>query len=174
MLMGALLLSQGGARAIIIYLIVYLFMNVGAFLVVIAVYDSEGSFDIPAYEGLYRRNPWLAFAMTVFLLSLIGFPPLAGFMGKLYLFLAVLKRGFLTVAVVAALNSVVAVFYYVRVIRAMVIDPGKESEPLRVAPIAAVLIGVLTVPNILLILVWTRVDRLASHAASILGSYLPY
>ena len=170
MLMGLLLFSQDGAVAILVYLIVYLFMNIGAFLVLIAVYDSEGSFEIDAFNGLFRRNPWMAVAMTMFMLSLIGFPPMAGFMGKLYLFLAVLKHGQITVAVVAGINSVIAVWYYLRIVRAMMIDESPRTDPLPVSPLSSALIGVMAAPNLLLILVWPLVDDLALQASSVIAA----
>lgn len=170
MLMGALLLTQDGAEAIVIYLIAYLFMNVGAFLVVIAVYDSEGSFDVSAFNGLYRRNPWLAVTMTIFLLSLIGFPPLAGFMGKLYLFLAVLRHGQTTVAIIAAVNSVIAVWYYLRVVRAMVIDESPAVSPVRVGAWNWGLIIAMAVPTVMMVFVWRAVALLAAGATSIIAT----
>ncbi|MFN7971605.1 MAG: NADH-quinone oxidoreductase subunit N [Acidobacteriota bacterium] len=170
MLMGLVLFSQEGAKAILIYLVVYLFMNIGAFLVVIAVHDSEGSFDVTAFNGLFRRNPFLAVSMTVFLLSLIGFPPFSGFMGKLYLFMAVLQRGKVLLAVVGALNSVVAVWYYVRVMRAMIIDEQDRPGPLAVAPWNTALIALMVVPNCVLILLWKHVDTFASVATRTLAA----
>ena len=92
-LMGVVALSENGARSILVYLFAYLFMNLGAFLVVTLVHNQDGTFDLRDYPGLYRRCPGLTVAMSIFLLSLMGIPPLVGFMGKLYVFAAVIERG---------------------------------------------------------------------------------
>ncbi len=92
-LMGVVALSENGARAMMVYLLAYLFMNLGAFLVVTLIHNQDGTFDLRDYPGLYRRAPFLTVAMAVFLLSLMGIPPLVGFMGKLYVFAAVIESG---------------------------------------------------------------------------------
>src|SRR5712692_6763446 len=113
-MMGVVALSQNGVRGLMVYLLAYLFMNLGAFLVVTLVHLHEGSFDLRDYPGLYRRAPFLTLAMAIFLLSLMGIPPLVGFMAKLYVFAAVIERGpdYWWYAVVGALNAAVAAFYY--------------------------------------------------------------
>ena len=92
--------TKMGEDAILFYLLTYLFANVGAFAVVIAVSNLIRSDEIDDYSGLNRRSPFLAFAMLVFLLSLAGVPPLAGFIGKLYIFLAAIKEELYTLIIV--------------------------------------------------------------------------
>lgn len=130
-LMGVVALSENGARAIMIYLLAYLFMNLGAFLVVTLIHAHEGTFDLRDYPGMHRRAPLLTAAMAVFLLSLMGIPPLVGFMGKLYVFGAIIEKGprFWWFAVVGAVNAAVAAYYYARVLKTMVIDAGNEEKP---------------------------------------------
>ena len=82
LLMGIVALSENGARGLLVYLAAYLFMNLGAFLVVTLVHLHEGSFDLRDYAGLYRRAPLLTVAMAFFLLSLVGIPPFVGFLGQ--------------------------------------------------------------------------------------------
>ena len=77
----------------LVYLLAYLFMNLGAFLVVTLIHNQDGTFDLRDYPGLYRRAPFLTVAMAIFLLSLMGIPPLVGFMGKLYVFAAIMEKG---------------------------------------------------------------------------------
>ena len=101
-MMGIVALSENGARSILVYLLAYLFMNLGAFLVVVLVHNQDGTFDLRDYPGLYRRAPFLTVAMAVFLLSLMGIPPLVGFMGKLYVFAAAIEGGLYTLAVAGA------------------------------------------------------------------------
>ena len=104
-------------------------MNLGAFLVVTLVHLHEGSFDLRDYPGLYRRAPLLTVAMAFFLLSLVGIPPFVGFLGKLYVFAAVIEQGYGWYAVVGAVNAAIAAYYYFRVIKVMVIDAGNEDKP---------------------------------------------
>src|SRR5512134_1600399 len=94
-MMGVVALSANGARGVMVYLLAYLFMNLGAFLVVTLVHLQDGTFDLRDYPGLYRRAPLLTVSMAIFLLSLMGIPPLVGFMGKLYVFAAVIEKGYI-------------------------------------------------------------------------------
>ena len=129
MLMGLCAASTVGVQSVMIYLLVYLVMNLGAFLVVIVVAQATGSESIDAYRGLGRRNPLAALSFAVFLFSLTGLPPFAGFTGKWYLFVAVLQNyampggGWYTaLAVIGALNSAVSLYYYMRIARAMFLE----------------------------------------------------
>jgi NADH-quinone oxidoreductase subunit N len=128
-LMGVVALSAGGARGLMVYLLAYLFMNLGAFLVVTLIHRHDQTFDLRDYAGLYRRSPLLAVAMGIFLLSLVGIPPLAGFMGKLYVFAAVIESRQYVLAVAGALNAAVAAYYYFRILKTIVIDAGDETRP---------------------------------------------
>src|SRR5207247_3295230 len=92
-MMGVVALSENGARGLMVYLLAYVFMNLGAFLVVTLIHNQDGTFDLRDYPGLYRRAPFLTAAMAIFLFSLMGIPPLIGFMGKLYVFAAIIERG---------------------------------------------------------------------------------
>jgi NADH-quinone oxidoreductase subunit N len=116
-LIGVIAGGSGGLAAVLYYLFVYMFMNFGAFavLTLLASPDSDGD-SFADLEGLGRRNPVLAVAMTIFMLSLAGFPPSVGFFGKLFLFTAGVSAGYLWLVVLAVLMSVVSVFYYVRVL----------------------------------------------------------
>lgn len=109
-----------GVVAILIYLIAYLFMNLGAFYVVMLLANRVGSEELEDYRGLGRRAPMLATGMAVFLVSLIGLPLTVGFIGKLYLFSAILTQPeWLWLAVVAIVNTIISVYYYMRVLIAM-------------------------------------------------------
>ena len=106
-----------GLAAVLYYLFVYMFMNFGAFAVITLLAGPEGDRDSFAdLEGLGRRNPVLAVAMTIFMLSLAGFPPSVGFFGKLFVFTAGVSAGYTWLVVLAVLMSVVSVFYYIRVL----------------------------------------------------------
>ena len=116
-LIGVIAGGPDGLEAVLYYLFVYMFMNFGAFAVITLLAGAEGDRDSFAdLEGLGRRNPVLAVAMTIFMLSLAGFPPSVGFFGKLFLFTAGVSAGYTWLVVLAVLMSVVSVFYYVRVL----------------------------------------------------------
>jgi NADH-quinone oxidoreductase subunit N len=130
-LIGVIAGGQAGLAAVLYYLFVYMFMNFGAFAVLTLLAGPEGDRDSFAdLEGLGRRNPVLAVAMSVFMLSLAGFPPSVGFFGKLFLFTAGVSAGYTWLVVIAVLMSAVSVYYYVRVL-APVWSPGPAVERLR-------------------------------------------
>src|SRR5205823_999776 len=109
-------------QATIVYLLIYGAMNLGAFAVLIAVARRTRSAEISSYAGLFSTSPGLALTMTIFLASLAGIPPLAGWYAKFVMFRAILEAGSfwaVVLAVVAAVNSVIAFFYYSGVIRQM-------------------------------------------------------
>ena len=128
-LMGLCAASAVGVQSVMIYLLVYLLMNLAAFLAVIVVAQATGSEQIDAYKGLGRRHPLSAIAFAVALFSLTGLPPSAGFTGKWYLFVAVLQNyslpgggWYAALAVIGALNSAVSLYYYMRIARAMFLE----------------------------------------------------
>jgi len=169
-MMGVVALSENGARSMLVYLAAYLFMNLGAFLVVTLVHFYDGSFDLRDYAGLSRRAPGLTLAMAIFLLSLMGIPPLVGFMGKLYVFAAIVEKGqtYYWYAVVAALNAAVAAYYYARVLRTMVMDPElEEKPPLRLSLADSSWVFFFAMANVLPLLWWARVDGWARSSLTL-------
>jgi NADH-quinone oxidoreductase subunit N len=159
-LMGSVVMTGNGLKAILVYLFVYLFMNLGAFLVVTIIYNSDKTFDLEDYRGMFHRAPFLCIAMSIFMLSLIGIPPFAGFLGKLYIFGSVIDHGLYWFAAVGALNAAIAAFYYMRVMKAMMIEEGSgPTTPLKVSFLNQALLIVFLLPNILLILFWNPIDR---------------
>jgi NADH-quinone oxidoreductase subunit N len=169
-MMGVVALSQNGARSLMIYLLAYLVMNLGAFLVVTLVHLHEGTFDLRDYPGLYRRAPFLTLAMAVFLFSLMGIPPLVGFMGKLYVFAAIVERGpsYFWYAAVGAVNAAIAAYYYARVLKTMIIDAAPvEKPPLRLALADTAWVWVLLLANVLPLLWWSRIDDWARASLSL-------
>ncbi len=120
--------TEEGAAAVLFYLVAYGAMNLGAFGVMMLVARrNNGAERIRDYAGLGRRSPALALAMTVFMLSLTGIPPFAGFVGKLYLFTAALDQGYVVLVVIGVLNSVVSAAYYLGVVRTMYFEEGEAS-----------------------------------------------
>lgn len=166
-LMGVVVLTSEGLQAVLVYLVTYLFMNLGAFMIVIEIYNRTGSFELKDYRGFYRRSPFLSISMSIFLLSLMGIPPLAGFFGKFYVFAAAVNRDLAWFAVIGAINSVVAVYYYVRVMKTMMIDGSDDMSPVRVSWDSKALIWVMLIPTIGLMLFWDRVQKLTSGSVGL-------
>ena len=134
MLVGFAAVSATGVAMMLFYLVAYLFGNMGAFLVVEAVSQSEGSDSIAAYRGLAQRSPVLALSMLLFLLSLGGIPFVAGFWAKLYVFWAAAERGLYWLVLLGAILTVVALFYYLLVAKRMYIDAPATTTPVPVTP----------------------------------------
>ena len=129
MMMALPLMSQSGVYGIMMYLLMYLFMNLGAFYVVIYVQGKTGGESFDDYNGLGWRMPFVAGVMTLFMVALTGLPPTAGFIGKFYIFAAVIEAGsqYYWLAFVGVINSVVSLYYYIRVVKHMYLT-GDRSE----------------------------------------------
>ncbi len=170
MLMGVVILSDKGIAAVLIYFVVYLFMNLGAFLVVMMVANKTGSEDIDSYKGLGYRSPLIGVAMVIFFISLTGLPPTAGFIGKLYLFAALLDARWVWLAIVGAINSVISLYYYVRVLRNIFLrDPEGSSAPMRFSKPQLALLLVLLVPTILFGLYFAPIVDFANASVMMFG-----
>jgi NADH-quinone oxidoreductase subunit N len=172
-LLGLCAGGSDGSRAILLYLVTYLFMNLGAFLVVIAVAEAGVGEEIGDWRGLGRRAPWAAAAMAIFLFSLTGLPPFAGFFGKFYLFYALLARGgslMVTLAVIGILSSALSLYFYARVLKAMYFDAAPVDAPLPVARLHAATLALLAVPTVALFLVWSPLQRFVDAS---LGQWYP-
>jgi NADH-quinone oxidoreductase subunit N len=143
--------SPEGGAAVLYYLLSYAFPTLGAFAIVVALERRELAGDeIADYRGLSTRSPALAGAMAVFLLSFTGVPPLAGFMGKFYIFSAALRQGYTYLVVIAVINAVIAAFYYISVTVAMFMEEGGiEPAPLRRKPALVATIGLSAIATVL-------------------------
>ncbi len=128
MLMGAMLMTTSGMEGVMFYFITYLLMNFGAFYVVQLVANKLNSEELDAYAGLGYRSPVVAISMTLFLVSLAGVPPFVGYLGKFYLFKGVIEANEIFIAVVGVLNSVVSLFYYMKVVGYMFLR-GRTDTP---------------------------------------------
>ncbi|KPK99761.1 MAG: hypothetical protein AMJ91_06415 [candidate division Zixibacteria bacterium SM23_73_3] len=129
-LLGVVAASSRGVSSVAFYTFVYLFANMGAFITAIAFSHKTGSDEIKDYAGLSRRSPALAAMMAVFMLSLVGIPPLAGFMGKYYLFSAAIEQRYIWLVVIAILTSVISLYYYLNVVRQMYFQTSTEESPI--------------------------------------------
>jgi NADH-quinone oxidoreductase subunit N len=126
LLVGVVAIRDGGGAAVLFYLLAYTLMNLGAFAVVVAVgRRGRPNEQIDDYAGLGFRYPGLGAAMSIFMLSLAGFPPLVGFAGKLYIFSAAVHAGYTQLAILGVLSSVVSVYYYLGVLAKMYMSEGQ-------------------------------------------------
>lgn len=168
-----------GNMSVLLYLSFYLIMNVGAFVVVGAVARGSGSESIFAFRGLSKRAPFTAIAMAVFLFSLTGLPPLAGFIGKFYLFYAVIVRataaagvasiGWWALALIGVLNSAISLYYYARVVRAMFLEKSENEQPMEVPLSYSGLMAGLAVLVLLFGVYWAPISQAAE--AAVLAMY---
>jgi NADH-quinone oxidoreductase subunit N len=172
MLMGVVVLSNEGLSAILIYFVVYLFMNLGAFYVIMLIADKIGSEDIEDYKGLGPKAPLVTVALTIFLISLTGLPPTAGFIGKLYLFTALLDGKWIWLAVVGAINSVISLYYYARVLRNMYLrnDERHATTTIEFSYLQKSMVLLLLIPTILFGLYFTPLVQLAQASVKIFGT----
>jgi NADH-quinone oxidoreductase subunit N len=128
-LLGILSLNALGLRGVLLYTLVYVFANLGIWATVLMLRRHEYAGErVDDFEGLHRRAPFWAFAMVMFLLSLGGIPPTAGFIGKYFLFAAAIQAGFGWLAIIAVLMSAVSMFFYLRIVVAMYLKEGKDAE----------------------------------------------
>jgi NADH-quinone oxidoreductase subunit N len=121
--------SADAVAALIVYLGVYLFMNFGAFAIVAFVRNARGSESIADYAGMIRRSPAVSVAMAIILFSLVGLPPLAGFSAKFAAFAALLDAKLYLLLIIGGLNTAVSLFYYLRVVKVMMMEAEPEGQP---------------------------------------------
>ncbi len=178
--------STFGPSSVLFYLVAYLAANLTAFFVVLAVHTRIGSDLIEDYGGLFRRFPFLAVALALALVALIGVPPTGIFVGKIYLFLAAIKSDLAWLALVGALNSVVSAYYYVRIVRVMFassesqaiascdlaevqggeMEAGETARTSRVSTCTIVALALVAVSAVLLGIVFSPVIQAAEGAVS--------
>ncbi len=167
-LMGVVVMNETGTTAVMIYFLSYLIMNLGAFYVVMLIANKTGSEELDDYQGMGYRTPLLGACMTIFLISLTGLPPTFGFIGKLWIFTAILDQGLIWLAVIGVLNSVISLYYYAKVFRNMYLrgqDTQKGELSFSAGSIALVL--VLTVPVILFGVYWSPMLAWAKSYAQV-------
>ncbi|MCP4192941.1 MAG: NADH-quinone oxidoreductase subunit N [Planctomycetaceae bacterium] len=167
--------SQQAIAALALYVAIYLLMNLGAFAVIAFLRNSLGSEEIADYAGLIRRSPIITVAFALLLFSLVGLPPLAGFFGKFAIFAALANSWRVTghsyllwLLVIGGLNTAISLFYYLRVVKVMTIDPERDGGPVQVAPVsflAGTFVIVLTVPVMTLLLYIDTLNRWTQAAA---------
>jgi NADH-quinone oxidoreductase subunit N len=126
-MLGVISGSALGVASLIYYVLVYMFSNLAAFGVITIIERRSGKTTIDDYDGLYSTNPRLSIVMTIALFSLAGIPPLAGFFSKFFVFAAAIEEGYYWLVFIALLNTVISLYYYLRVVRAMLINKSDDA-----------------------------------------------
>jgi NADH-quinone oxidoreductase subunit N len=162
MLVGLIAGTDTGQAAVLFYLLSYAVTNLGAFGVMALLASKSNEHDeLRDFAGLWTSRPGLAALMTIFLLSLGGFPPTAGFIGKWYIFAAAVERGYYWLAIIGVLSSVVSVFFYLRIVVMMYMTEGSDIPRPRVPGAAMAGLGFATLAVFYLGVLPTRVIDLA-------------
>jgi NADH-quinone oxidoreductase subunit N len=153
LLVGLVAFNQAGSQAILYYLFVYTMMNMGAFGVISYMGESNQNerVDSEDYRGLGYRLPFASFCLAVFMFGLAGIPPTGGFVGKFFLFSAAVQQGYLGLVIVAVINSVISVYYYLRLVINLYMREGEASAPERNASPGLLLALTISVVMVLLL-----------------------
>ncbi len=169
-LLGFAAVSPQGLSAMILYLAVYLFMNLGAFFAAIMIADKFGTESINEMKGLGYRAPFLCVSMGIFLFSLTGVPLTAGFIGKFYIFSALINGGYVWLALIGLLNSVVSLYYYVKILKNMfLVQPAANKSQETFGFGFNLILLVLVVPTIVLGVYFGPLTRFAEYSSQIFG-----
>jgi NADH-quinone oxidoreductase subunit N len=161
--------ARSAVAAMAFYLGVYLFMNLGAFAAAAFLRNAFGSEKIDDYAGLVRRSPGMTVCIAVFMFSLVGLPPLAGFAAKFTVFAALFDARLLTLLAIGALNTVLSLFYYLRVVKVMTLDPEPEHRSpaeIRLSSIPGAYCFIIAVPVVVLGIWWNGLFQWAEVATS--------
>jgi NADH-quinone oxidoreductase subunit N len=145
-------------------------MNLGAFFVVMLIANKINSEDIEDYKGLGKKMPILGVALAFFLVSLVGLPPTAGFIGKVVLFVALVDANMITLAIIALLNTVVALYYYIRVLKNLYLVRVDEEKPvIKLSFANGLVIILLAAPVLIFGVYFTPIVNFAKNSINILG-----
>ncbi|MCF8242767.1 MAG: NADH-quinone oxidoreductase subunit N [Melioribacteraceae bacterium] len=170
LLLGLVVMSDQGLTAILIYFVFYALMNLGAFYIIMLIANKTGSEEIDDYTGLGSAAPFLGVSLAIFLVSLTGLPPTAGFIGKLYIFIALVDAKMIAVAIIALLNTVVSLYYYVRVLKHMYLQKSDSPKDAILPSTGQILfILILLVPTLLFGVYFTPIVTFAKNSISLLG-----
>lgn len=169
LMLGVAVLSDQGIMAVLIYFAIYLFMNLGAFYVVMLIANKINSEEIDDYKGLGYSLPFLGTALGIFLVALTGLPPTAGFIGKLYLFIALVDANMITVAIIALLNTVISLYYYIRVLKAMFLVRSDIQVEIPLSPLDYIVLILLIAPVLILGVYFSPLVNIAKESIQLLG-----
>ena len=166
LVIGVLVLDETSISAVLFYLVVYSVINLGAFAIVSAVETEKEGLVFEDYRGLAAKHPWLSAAMTIFMLSLAGFPPTAGFVAKYGLLSAAVAQGYIWLAVIGVLNTLISVYYYLRLVVNMYMQKEEGALITSYNMLAIGLIGLMAIMLIILGITPGYLLEIAAEAAS--------
>ena len=165
-LMAVAAATPEGLFGLLIYLSLYIFMSIGAFaLILLMQRDGEAIEQIDELSGISRKHPYFALLMAVFMFSLAGIPPLAGFFGKFYVFMATLEAGLTGLAVIGVLTSVIGAYYYLRVVKVMYFDAERDPFTAEMTESLKLLLLVCGLVTLFFIVMPTPLIEAATNAA---------
>ena len=168
LLMAVSVMNNNGVSALLIYFFFYMLMNLGAFFIVQIVANKIDSENIEDYTGLGYRSPLIGVCLTIFLISLTGLPPTAGFVGKLYVFTTVINSGYLWLAVIGVINSVISLYYYIRIVRNIYLrDVESTKTKLVYSPTTILIVLVLAIPTLIFGIYFTPIVTWANYSMNI-------
>ena len=161
MLLAMPVMSGDSIYAIMVYLVMYLFMNLGAFFVVITIKNKTNGETFNDYKGLGWEMPIVGITMTLFMVSLTGLPPTAGFIGKFYIFASLIQGGgsFYWLAVIGGVNSVVSLYYYLRVVKVMYFDGDRKDSLVSPPKVLTGMLLATAVPTMVLGIYWVPIAK---------------
>jgi NADH-quinone oxidoreductase subunit N len=149
-LIGVAAASVQSMASVVYFILIYVFSNIGAFTVVSIISERTGKEDVDDYKGLYKTNPLLSIGLLLAVFSLAGIPPTAGFFGKLFLLTSGASAGLITLLIVASMNMIVSLYYYLRIVKAMFVDQHENPIEKLSSDLSAKIVLVICVAGILL------------------------
>ena len=170
LLVGVTVLNEIGNSAILFYVLAYVFMTLVAFFVVSMVSDQYGNDHFERFSGLFKKHPFAALALSLSMFSLAGIPPFSGFVAKFNIIYAVVEKGNFALAVITALNSVISLYYYLKIVRLMALKDAEDPEPvLKLNFVNQLVVCLLAIPILVQGIFWNGFYNLAKNAAIFVG-----
>jgi NADH-quinone oxidoreductase subunit N len=148
--------TTGAQWAVLLYLMAYILMNLGAFAVAMLVERGRDSEEIAAFAGIGQSNPFISICMIIFLVSMVGLPPFAGFLGKLFVFKAGIENNFTWLVIIAVLTSVISLYYYANVIKHMYFtkyEGDKSRAKVKTPAVYLIVIGFCALATLLIVII---------------------
>jgi len=165
LLMGLLVANEIGLQSLVFYSFVYVFMTLTVFFITSFISDQYGNDHIDRFNGLIHKHPFVAITMTVALFSLAGLPPFSGFIAKFNIFSALMTKKYYVLALIGALNSVIAMYYYMYVIKVMILKkPENNTKVEKFGFTNQLIIGLTTAPILIFGIFWETIYKVVQHA----------
>lgn len=163
LMIGIVVLNEAGRQAVFFYIPIYLLMNLGAFMALMLL-SKDNDYELSSFKGIVHSNPWIVIGLAMCIFSLAGLPPFAGFIGKFYLFKVAIEKGLYLLVAVAGLNSVVGLYYYVTILKTMIIDKEQQPGAVATAKVPMAFVAICAVPLVFFGLYWVPLLDWANRA----------